>query len=277
MRPLADGVRRAARAWPMWMALTALAAVLAPALGWRDSLAAADLGLGGFPFNISPREYYDLLAPGQSATLAFAIAVWVFLSGGIIDRLARDSRTGGAGFFAACGACFLPLARLALVGIGACWAVLTWLAPTLAELAARWGEFVTLVLYGVLTATFFGVAVIVDYARVRLVVEDRRSAIGALAASLRLLRARFGPALAIQSVFWLVTVGVIAARGVTLEPLAARMAVPAYLPLAFAAVELLLKLSLTGAQVSLYQQTLASAGWVARQPPAWPDAARAEP
>src|SRR5690606_19337192 len=277
MTALLDGVRRAARAWPIWVALTALAALTAPALGWRDSIAAADLGLGGFPFNISPRDYYDLLAPGQSATLALAIVVWVFLSGRVIDRLARDPRASGTRVFAACGACFLPLARLTLVALGACWAVLTWVAPAMAGLAARWGEFMTLVLYGVLTAVFFCIALVIDYARVRLVIEDRRSAIGAIAASLRLLGARFGSALTIQSVFWLLLVGLIATRGVTFEALAEGPAVPAYLPWLFAAGELLLKLALTSSQVSLYQQTLATAGWVARQPPAWPDEARAEP
>ena len=102
---LTGGFRRALRAWPMALMLTALSAMPGPALEPRDRLFAVDLGLGGFPFNISASNYYDaVLSPAQVSTLALLIVIWVFLSGGVIDRLARDSRSGATRFFAACGA-----------------------------------------------------------------------------------------------------------------------------------------------------------------------------
>lgn len=265
----------------MWLALVAVTAALTPALGWRDRLAAADFGLGGFPFNISPRDYYDLLSPAQMSTLVAFLVLWVFLSGGIIDRLGRDARSSATRFFAACGACFLPLLRLALVTLVSYWAVLTYVAPALADLADGAGETTHLVLYGVLATTLFALSLILDYARVRLVIEDRRSAAGAIAASLRLLRAHFARMLGVQAAFWLLLVVWIAARGAVSQ---GALALPPdgaagslALALLFAGGELLAKLSLTGAQVSLYQQALASAGWVARQEPSWPDDASADP
>ena len=263
----------------MWLALVGVTAALTPALSWRDRLAAADFGLGGFPFNISPRDYYDLIPAAQVSTLAAFLVLWIFLSGGIIDRLARDARSSAQRFFAACGACFLPLLRLGLITLASYWAVLTYVAPALARIAEGSGETTHLVLYGVLATMLFALSLILDYARVRLVVEDRRSAIGAVAASLRMLRAHFARMLGVQALFWLLLVIWIAARGALSQSATPPdgAAAPLALALLFAGGELLAKLSLTGAQVSLYQQTLGPAGWVARQEPSWPDDASANP
>lgn len=262
----------------MWFALTAVTAAMT-ALAWRDRLAAAEFGLGGFPFNIAPRDYYALLAPAQTSTLLLACILWVFLSAGIVDRLARDTRASGTRFFGACGACFMPLLRLAVVTFLAYGAVLSYLAPALARIANNSGNIVELALYGVLAATLFAVSLVLDYARVRLVVEDRRSAVGAIAASLRLLRQHRGRAAGIQAAFWLLLVVWIAARNIAMRNalIADAGASVDTIALIFGAGELLLKLSLIGAQVSLYQHALASAGWVARQDPAWPDAASGDP
>ena len=262
----------------MWLALIVTTAALT-ALSWRDRLAAAEFGLGGFPFNISPRDYYDLLSPAQSSTLLLFFVLWVFLSGGIIDRLARDARASGVHFFAACGACFAPLLRLALVTLAAYWVMLTYVTPALARVADGASETTQLVLYGVLATLLFAVSITLDYARVRLVIEDRRSAIGAIAASLRMLRSHAGRILGIQAIFWLLLVFWIGVRNVLTQQALQTYGAGggATLVLLFAAGELLLKLSLTGAQVSLYQQPLGPAGWVARQAPAWPDDASADP
>jgi hypothetical protein len=264
----------------MALALVLVIAALSPALAGRDRLAAVDFGLGGFPFNISPRDYYDLLSPAQYATLAAFLILWVFLSGGIIDRLARDARSSSSRFFAACGACFGPLLRLAALTLTAYWLVLTYVAPALADFAVGAGETTHLALYGLLALVLFGVSLLFDYARVRLVIEDRRSAIGALAASVRMLRTNGGRMLAVQGAFWLLLVAWIAARGaasaITADADSASWPT-FFIVMAFATGELLLKLSLTAAQASLYQDALASAGWVARAEPAWPDEPSADP
>lgn len=263
----------------MAIALVAMTSALSPALAWRDRLAAADLGLGGFPFNISPLDYYDLLSPAQAVTLAGFALVWIFLSGGVIDRLARGTRSTASRFFAACGACFLPLLRLALITAAAYGAVLAFVTPLLARLASGQGDYVHLALYGLLALLLFAIALALDYARVRLVIEDRRSAIGALGASLRMLRAHGGRMLAVQALFWLLLVGWIALRGAAVTTTAADWTAGRALAIVtlFAAGELILKLALTGAQAALYQDVLASAGWVARAEPAWPDDASADP
>lgn len=279
VRQVLDGIRRALGAWPMAIALVVTTAALSPALAWRDRLAAADFGLGGFPFNISPLDYYDLLSPAHTATLAAFTLVWIFLSGGIIDRLARGTRSSAPRFFAACGACALPLLRLALVTAAAYWAVLAFVTPALAAVADGRGELVHLALYGLLALILFAISLTLDYARVRLVIEDRRSAIGALGASWRLLRTHGLRMVGIQALFWLMLVGWIALRGAAVTANGADWTAAAGFAFVtvFAAGEILLKLALVGAQAALYQEALASAGWVARAEPAWPDDPTADP
>lgn len=279
VRQVLDGFRRALGAWPMAIALVLATAALSPALAWRDRLAAADLGLGGFPFNIAPLDYYELLSTAQAVTLAAFALVWIFLSGGIIDRLARGARTSGTRFFAACGACFLPLVRLALVTALAYWSVLAFVTPALASLADGRSEAVHLALYGLLALLLFAISLMMDYARVRLVIEDRRSALGAIGASGRMLRAHGARMAGIQALFWLMLVGWIALRGTAVSTSAADWTAGRALAIItlFAAGELMLKLTLTGAQAALYQDVLASAGWVARAEPAWPDDPAADP
>lgn len=270
---LTDGLRRALRAWPMALLLTGFAAMLAPALELRNRMAAADFGLGGFPFNISNRDYYEALAPSETWTLGLLFLIWVFLSGGIVDRLARDERSGAQRFFAACGACFGPMIRLALLMLAVYWIVLGWIEPALARAADTGNETTRMMLFGALALLIFAIALVFDYARVRLVIEDRRSAIGALAASLRMIRAYPGRVLAAQGLFWLLLVAWMWTRagleraGVPSESLAAHV---------LAGGEILLKLALVGTQAAIYQSVLASAGWVARADPKWPDDARAD-
>ena len=52
------------------------------------------------------------------------VAAWTFLAGGILDRLARQRRTGGPAFFAACRHHFWPLARLAALAGAMYWFLL---------------------------------------------------------------------------------------------------------------------------------------------------------
>jgi hypothetical protein len=195
----------------------------------------------------------------------------VFLSGGIIDRLARDTRSPAIRFFAASGACFGPLIRLGLIALLVYAGVLRWLEPWLAGMSDGVAELPRLALFGALATLLFFIALVFDYARVRLVIEDRRSAIGALGASLRMLRAHPGSMIGTQAVFWLLLVIWIGLAGLPGPD------VPSWLLFLIVAGELLLKLALIGAQASIYQKHLASAGWVARQDPSWPDEPSANP
>lgn len=264
----AEGFRRALRAWPMAVLLVAFSALLSPALDIRDRMAAADFGIGGFPFNISNREYFLALTSAQTATLALLFLIWVFLSGGIVDRLARDARSSSRRFFAACGSCFGPLVRLGLIALAAYGAVLTWIEPALANLAAGLEGAARMTLFGALAILLFALALVLDYARIRIVIEDRRSAIGGVLASLRMLRATPGRIVAAQALFWFVLALWGSLRGLTQDVVTSEL---------LAAGELVLKLALVATQASIYQQTLASAGWVARAEPKWPDEPSGDP
>jgi hypothetical protein len=257
----------------MTLTLTALAALPVAALETRDRMSAADFGIGGFPFNISASDYYaQVLAPPQLATAALLLMIWIFLSGGIIDRLARDRRSSSDRFFAACGACFGPLIRLGLLSLLVYASLLRWVEPWFASMlrSDELSEIPRLALFGALALLLFFTAIVFDYARLRLVIEDRRSAVGALRASLRMLRAHGLKMIGVQAAFWMLLVIWIfvgALPGADVPGLGwVRIA-----------GELLLKLALIGAQASLYQSHLAAAGWVARQDPSWPDEPSANP
>src|SRR3954469_17426910 len=100
------------------------------------------------------------------------VLVGSFLLGGVIDRYARARPTRGYGFFGACGRHFAAMLRLAAAEI-----LLYPAADNLPDARAAFALAVAV--------NFVGV-----YARVRLVVEDRRSALGAALAAMRFIRRR---------------------------------------------------------------------------------------
>ena len=131
---------------------------------------------------------------------AAGVAAWTFLAGGILDRLARQQKRGGSAFFATCRHHFWPLARLAAVAGAVYWFLFGelyfWLLggssgaparlPTVSADAAPLRSALQ-VMFG---AGLAGVGLLFDYARVRAVVEDRRSMVGALLAAFRFVRRR---------------------------------------------------------------------------------------
>ena len=142
--------------------------------------------------------------PAGAAGLALAgMVLWIFLAGGAVDRLARQRGMGSAGFLAACRHHFWPLARLALLAGTMYWLLFGVLDPWLFSTppgasthdsgSGAYADAVRLALHGLLGAGRAAVGLVVDYARVRAVVEDRRSAIGALLAALRFMARRPAP------------------------------------------------------------------------------------
>jgi hypothetical protein len=140
------------------------------------------------------------LLDGQREVLPIAGAIglylagWTFLAGGVIDRYARQRPTRAYGFFAASGVHFFRLLRLAVVSGLAYWWLFAYVRPWLflewfvertRVIAVEREVFLwRLVLYLVFGLLLVLVNVVFDYAKIRLVVEDRRSALGALSAAM---------------------------------------------------------------------------------------------
>ncbi len=215
-----DGIRRAAAAPLLFLLLYSLA-LAAQATGppARDvgvagvkSVEAAGTGtlvgvthaFGPDPSGLSIVAAFSSPAGGRPRTGAVALALagmvfWTFLAGGVLDRLARQRWTGTAGFLAACRHHFWPLARLAGLAGALYWPLFAGLHPWLlghppavssTDPGSAGPDVVCLARNGLLVAGGAAIGLVVDYARVRAVVEDRRSMVGALLAALRFVARR---------------------------------------------------------------------------------------
>ena len=89
------------------------------------------LGFGGTLANVSGLLDRRELNPTVAGAIVAYVAAWIFLSGGLLDRLARGRPIRTAAFFSACGVYFVRFLRLAVV-IGAVYrALFRWLQPWL--------------------------------------------------------------------------------------------------------------------------------------------------
>ncbi len=224
-------------------------------------------------------------APGLAAAALAGLALWTFLSGGLLDRFARARPVRTAAFFAACGEYGVRFARLAVVTGPMYWALFIWLHPylvgvVLPELTTglttrsqRLGMEAGIHALFLLAVAL--VAIADDYAKVRIVVEDRRSALGALAAGLRFVRRRPG------RVIGLYLLGLLpAAVVVRLWQSAASTDGPHWFGAAALVVYVVLRVAvrlagMAGAVV-FFQGELAHAGYTAAPLPIWPDSPAAE-
>ena len=189
------------------------------------------------------------------------MVVWSFLAGGILDRYARNRPTRGRGFFGACGAHLPSMLRLGITE----W--LIWRAASAIDLGSTRGS--------VLMIAGLAAGLVFLYARVRLVVEDRRSALGALLAGGRFIRRN--PAAVPMFLIFQATVWIF----IWLWGRLARELVDGGW-LRFAAAELAITLLLFvvfaswAAATSLFQSRLAHASYTAGPPLEWPESPAAE-
>jgi hypothetical protein len=227
--------------------------------------------------------------PPIAWVLALYIAGWAFLSGGILDRYARQRPTRAFGFFAAAGAYFFRVVRLAAIaGLVYWWLfafVHRWLFDQLFVTLTRnlsvertafgW----RLSFYVMFGAVLLLVNLLLDYTKVRIVVEDRRSVIGALSAAMRFIGRHpaqvFGLyALNTVAFMALLAVWALAAPGAGrwgLSMWAAFLVTQLYV-----VVRLLMKLQFLASQTALFQAHLAHRSYTAAPAPVWPDSAAAE-
>ena len=217
------------------------------------------------------------------------LALWTFLSGGILDRYARQRPTRSHGFFSACGRLWFRLARLTALAALVYWLLFKYLHPwmfldVLGETTRNLGIERSVFLWRLLFYAIFGIVllkvnVVFDYARIRLVVEDRRSALGAVRASLRYL---WHHPLQVAALYALNALGFVllialwsvAAPGVYGTGLA--MWVAFGVGQIYLAARLAVKLHFMASQTALFQSQLAHASYTAAPAPAWPESPAAE-
>jgi hypothetical protein len=223
------------------------------------------------------------------ATASLYVLAWIFLAGGIVDRLARDRAIGAHGFFAACGVFFFRFLRLAIVQ----WLVYAflfaylhdWLFDTFYprithEMSVERTAFLTrLALYLVFGLLVAAAALVFDYAKVRAVVEDRRSMLSAIGAALGFVRrntAAATGAFAANCILFVVVVGVYALVAPGAGGAGPSMWVGFALGQLYVIGRLWVKLLFWASETSLFQRRLAHAGYTARLVPVWPDSPTAE-
>ena len=235
------------------------------------------------------------LLDGQREVLPVAGAVglylagWTFLAGGIIDRYARQRPTRAYGFFAAAGVHFFPLLRLAAVS-GVVywwlfayvhrWLFLEWFVERTRVIAVERDVFLwRLGLYLAFGFALVLVNVIFDYAKIRLVVEDRRSALSALSAAMRFVRRHAGRVAGLYALNGVMFLGLLAVWAL-IAPGAGGGGVTIWMTLLAGQLYLLarlaLKLQFLASETALFQSSLAHAGYTAAPLPTWPESPSAE-
>jgi hypothetical protein len=258
---------------------------LAQAAGVGQSFVPAIIGFAAVLKNLSGVADAQGLPIVIAAAVSAHSAVSMFLLGGVLDRLARDRAIGASGFFAACGVYFVRFIRLAIISTAIYWLFFAQLHPwlfdgVLTRLTRDLTVERTAFLYRVVLYTLFFVPVlfvnmIFDYAKVRAVVEDRRSMIGALIAGARFVRRNPGATIGLyvlNALVFLVIIGIYALVAPGGSASASGFAVSQLYIVSRVAARMLFAAS----QIALFQSRLAHAGYVARPVPAWPDSPAAE-
>ena len=262
---------------------------MAQASGLGTTLTPSITGFGAVLDNLSAfLDNLPLATTIAGATAAWML-VWSFLSGGLIDRLARDRKTRANGFFAACGVHFWRFLRIGLVAWILYAFLFGWVHGWLFDsLYTRLVHDVTVertaFLYRIVGYALFGlillfINVIFDYARIRTVVEDRRSAIGAVVAGARFVRRHSGRVAAVYLVNGVAFVALLAAYAL-LSPAAPASGGGMWLALllgqGFIVGRHYLKLVFYASQTALFQGALAHAAYTASPVVVWPDSPAAE-
>jgi hypothetical protein len=220
---------------------------------------------------------------------ALYVILWLFVAGGILDRFARDRATRSYGFFGASGAFFFRFLRLGIVMVVVYgWLfqyVHPWLFDTVREHFSgeinqeRTAFFFRLALYVVFGALVAACNLVLDYAKVRAVVEDRRSMLGALAAAVRFVGSNAGATVSLYLMdFALFLVAVLLYAAIA--PGAGRAGWTTWLDLAIAqayvTARLWVKLLFWASETALFQRGLAHSGYIAAPARVWPDSPAAE-
>lgn len=244
-------------------------------LGAAGTIAAVSRLLSGEP-----------LAAPLMAGVAVYLLCWVFLSGAIVDRIARARPIGGT-TFVALGARYFPrLLRLAIVAGVVYWLAFRLVHPllfgTVLDSLTRnttsepRGLAVIGGLYVLFALLLGGISLIVDFTRIRLVVEDRRSVVVAIAAAFRFVRRRFWRcaglyALNLVALLVIVRLWVQVAVGADGADWLALLVSQVYV-----VGRIWARVAFLGSEAVFYQGELAHARYTAAPLPRWPDSVSVE-
>jgi hypothetical protein len=224
-----------------------------------------------------------------AAALGLYLAAWAFLFGGILDRYARQGPIRIYGFFGASGVYFFRFLRLAAIAGLAYWLLFAYVHPWLFEeqfvnltrgmSEERTAILVRVVFYSLFGALLLATNLVVDYTKVRIVVEDRHSVLGALLAALRFIRSHARQVIALYTLNSMTFIVVIAAW-VLIAPGAGGSGGTMWLAFLLAQLyivaRLAVRLQFMASYVSLFQANLAHAAYVSAPVPAWPDSPAVE-
>ncbi len=223
------------------------------------------------------------------AAAATTLVVWTFLLGGVLDRYARRRPIRAQAFFGASGVFFFRFLRLGIVAALGYYVLFGVVHPLLfpplypwvsgADGAAAASPLLT-PLYAVFLLFVGFWSAVVDYARIRAVVEDRRSMLGALLAGWRFVTAQplktFGLYLLNSASFGLLLWAGLMAAG---SGHALITSDAGFLPSAgmlYLFARLALKLAFFASQSALFQRSLAHADYTAPPQLLWPESPAAE-
>ena len=257
---------------------------LAQATGLGQTFVPSVIGFAAVMKNLSTVIDRGPLTLSLALLVGANTVVSFFLLGGVLDRLARDRATAGHGFFAACGVFFFRFLRLASLA-GAAYGVLfvavyPWLFDDLyggltRNMTVERNAFaLRLAFVAVFGAMLLLVNLVFDYAKVRMVVEDRRSGFGALIAAVRFVRRQRGAAIGLYLLNTFLFVLLLAIYFLV-APGAAGSGISVWLGLLIGQLYIIaritVRLTFAATQIALFQGRLAHAGYVARPAARWPD------
>ena len=258
------------------------------ATGLGTTFVPSIIGFGAVLDNLGGLLDNQRLATTIAGVTTAWLVLWSFLSGGVLDRYARARPTRAQGFFAACGVHFWRFFRLGIVAFLIYDLLFTWIHPWIFQTVyprltrdltvERTAFFVRLACYLGFGALLVLTNLVFDYARIRLVVEDRRSALGALAAALRFVRRQKGALLlyVVNALLFLLLVLVYALAA----PGAPGSGLSMWLVLGLGELYILgrhyMKLLFYASQTAFFQGALAHASYTAAPAVVWPDSPAAE-
>ena len=258
---------------------------LAQTSGIGATFVPAIIGFAAVMKNVSSVADKTVVPPVIGMVVIGYMVLSLFLAGGILDRLARDRAVGAGAFFSACGVYFVRFLRLGVMMTLVYWTLFgpyhSWLfdavyPAVIADLTVeRTAFFIRLGFYAAFALPLFAFNILFDYAKIRAVVEDRRSMIGAVVASWRFIKRQPGAVVSLYAMNALVFLLVIGLYYL-IAPGARADAMAFAIGQLYIVLRVIVRLLFAASQTALFQGRLAHAGYVARPIPRWPDSPAAE-